>query len=52
MVTPAQVAFGMRYAEILSIDAAGYSVADLSAVRRMEHDVGPEPPLSGWDDRS
>jgi inward rectifier potassium channel len=49
---PAQVAFGQRYAEILSIDAAGNAVADLSAVSRIEHDVGPEPPMSGWDDRS
>jgi inward rectifier potassium channel len=50
--SPAQVAFGMRYAEILSIDAAGNAVADLSAVSRIEHDIGPEPLMSGWDDRS
>ncbi len=49
---PTQNAFGIRHAEILSIEAAGNAVADLSAVSRMEHDVGPEPSLSGRDDRS
>jgi inward rectifier potassium channel len=48
--TPAQIAVGMRYAELLSVDAAGNAVADLSAVSRMEPDIGPEPPMSGWDD--
>jgi inward rectifier potassium channel len=47
--TSAQVAFGMRYAEILSIDAEGNAVADLPAISRIEDDVGPEPTMSGWE---
>jgi inward rectifier potassium channel len=48
--TPAQIAFGMRYTELLSVDRKGNAVADLSAVSRIERDVGPEPPMAGWDD--
>jgi inward rectifier potassium channel len=48
---PAQIAFGMRYAEFLSVDAAGNAVADLSAISRIERDIDPEPPMSGWEDR-
>ncbi len=28
------------------------AVAELSAVSRIELDVGPEPPVSGWEDRN
>ena len=49
---PAQIALGMRYSDVLSVDASGGAVADLSAISRMEPDVGPEPPVSGWEDRS
>jgi inward rectifier potassium channel len=48
--TPAQIAVGMRYTELLSIDRKGNAVADLSAVSRIERDTGPERPMSGWDD--
>ena len=41
----------MRYADVFSLDAQGHPVADLSAVSRMERDVGAEPVLSGWEDR-
>ena len=50
--TPAQILFGMRYAELVSFDADGHPVADLSAVSRLEPDVGPEPLRSGWQDQS
>jgi inward rectifier potassium channel len=49
---PADIRFGMRYAELVSFGADGHPVADLSAVSRLEPDVGPEPPLTGWQDRS
>jgi inward rectifier potassium channel len=49
---PAQIALGMRYADVLSFDADGNAVADLSAISRIERDVGPEPPVSGWEDRN
>ena len=48
---PSDIVFGMRYADVLSVDADGRTVADLAAVSRMEPDVGPEPPQSGWEDR-
>jgi inward rectifier potassium channel len=48
---PDEIMFGMRYADLLSFDAYGQPVADLSAVSRLEPDVGPEPTQSGWDDR-
>jgi inward rectifier potassium channel len=48
--TPGQIAVGMRYAELLSVDREGNAVADLSAVSRLERDIGPERPMSGWDD--
>jgi inward rectifier potassium channel len=47
---PAQIAHGMRYVDVLSVDAAGNAVADLASVGRMERDIGPEPTLSGWED--
>jgi inward rectifier potassium channel len=49
---PAEILFGMRYAELVSFDTEGRPVADLSAVSRLEPDIGPEPPLTGWQDRS
>jgi inward rectifier potassium channel len=49
---PAQVALGMRYADVLSFGTDGNAVADLSAISRIERDVGPEPQVSGWDDRN
>ena len=49
---PTQILFGMRYAGALSLDAEGHPVADLSALSRVERDIGPEPPLSGWDDQN
>jgi hypothetical protein len=49
--SPSEILFGVRYADVFSFDAQGHPVADLSAVRRMERDVGAEPVLSGWDGR-
>jgi inward rectifier potassium channel len=49
---PSDIMIGMRYADVLSVDADGHAVADLAAVSRMEPDVGPEPTQSGWEDRS
>ncbi len=49
--TPAQIAVGMRYVDLLSVDAEGNAVADLSGVSRIEDDIGPEPPVSGWEDQ-
>jgi len=49
--SPAEILFGMRYADLLSFDATGHPVVDLSAVNRLEQDVGPEPSLSGWEGR-
>ena len=48
---PAEIAIGMRYVEILSVDAERNAVVDLSAISEMEQDIGPEPAVSGWDDR-
>jgi inward rectifier potassium channel len=50
--TAAQIEVGKRYVDILSVDTKGNAVADLSAVSRTEHDIGPELTLSGWDDRN
>jgi inward rectifier potassium channel len=49
---PTQILFGMRYAAVVSFDAEEHPVADLSAVGRLERDIGPEPPQSGWQDRN
>src|SRR5689334_13558140 len=46
------ILFGMRYADLVSFDAHGHPLADLSAVSRLEPDIGPEPPQTGWQDRS
>ena len=48
----AQILFGMRYTELVSFDTEGHPLADLSAVGRVERDVGPEPPQTGWQDRT
>ena len=47
---PTEILFGMRYAELVSFGADGHPVADLSAVSRLEPDVGPEPPRTGWQE--
>ena len=49
---PTQILFGMRYAEALSITDEGHLVADLAAISRTEHDIGPEPAMAGWQDRN
>jgi inward rectifier potassium channel len=48
----AKVLFGMRYAELMSFDDEGHPIADLSAISRLERDIGPEPPRTGWQDRN
>jgi inward rectifier potassium channel len=48
----AEILFGMRYMELVSFDADGNPVADLSAVSRVERDIGPEPLQTGWQDRT
>jgi len=50
--SPSEIQFGMRYADLVSFDENGHPVADLSAVSRLEQDVGPEPPQTGWQDRN
>jgi inward rectifier potassium channel len=47
---PEDVIFGMRYIDVLSFDAHGYPVADLSEIGQLERDIGPEPAVSGWED--
>jgi inward rectifier potassium channel len=49
---PSHILFGMRYTEAVSIDAEGNVIGDLGAISRMERDIGPEPPLTGWEDRN
>ncbi|HXA21059.1 MAG TPA: ion channel [Acetobacteraceae bacterium] len=49
---PPEILFGMRYAELVSLDEKGHPVADLTAVSRLEQDIGPEPPQTGWQDRN
>jgi inward rectifier potassium channel len=49
---PTEILFGMRYAELVSFDSEGHPLADLSAISRLESDVGPEPPRTGWQDPS
>jgi inward rectifier potassium channel len=49
---PTEILFEMRYADLVSFDSTGHPVADLSAVSRLEPDIGPEPPRTGWQDRS
>ena len=41
---PSEVMFGMRYADLVSFDTQGHPLADLSAVSRLEPDIGPESP--------
>lgn len=47
---PEDIVFGMRYIDVLSCDAHGYTVADLSVIGQLERDIGPEPSVSGWED--
>jgi inward rectifier potassium channel len=49
---PKEIRFEMRYADLMSFDRAGHPTADLSALSRLEPDIGPEPPQTGWQDRS
>jgi inward rectifier potassium channel len=49
---PSEILFGKRYADLVSFDTQGHPLADLSAVSRLEPDIGPEPPQTGWQDRS
>ena len=49
---PAQILFGTRYAAAISLNAEGCPVADLSALSRVEPDIGPEPLQSGWEDQN
>jgi inward rectifier potassium channel len=49
---PAHILFGTRYAASVSMDALGRPVVDLTAIGHTEPDVGPEPALWGWDDRT
>jgi inward rectifier potassium channel len=48
--SPEEIVFGMRYIDVLYFDANGYPVADLSEIGQLERDIGPEPPVSGWED--
>jgi inward rectifier potassium channel len=48
---PANVQFGMRYADVLSVDAERHLTADLNQLSRIEPDIGPEPAQSGWIDQ-
>jgi len=49
---PTEILFEMRYADLVSFDSTGHPVADLSAVSRLEPDIGAEPPRTGWQDQS
>jgi inward rectifier potassium channel len=48
---PADIRFGMRYANVLSVDAERHLTADLNQLSRIEPDIGPEPARSGWIDQ-
>jgi hypothetical protein len=56
--TSATVGYGEMYPALMIRIANGRgtilydAVAELSAVSRIELDVGPEPPVSGWEDRN
>jgi len=50
--TPGDILFGMRYTEAISIGADGRITADLNAMSGIERDIGPEPELTGWEDRT
>jgi inward rectifier potassium channel len=48
---PADVLFGMRYANLLSVDEKRHLIVDLNQLSRLEPDIGPAPAQSGWIDR-
>ncbi len=48
---PADVLFGMRYVNVLSVDADRHLIADLNQLSRIEPDIGQEPARSGWIDQ-
>ena len=48
---PEDVLFGMRYVDVLSIDAEQHLIVDLNHLSCLEPDVGPAPAQSGWIDR-
>jgi inward rectifier potassium channel len=47
---PVDVMFGMRYANVLSVDAERHLVVDLNQLSGLEPDIGPAPAQSGWID--
>jgi inward rectifier potassium channel len=47
---PEDISFGTRYADAVTIDEGGTTMADLTKIGEMEPDVG-EHPEQGWGDR-
>jgi inward rectifier potassium channel len=48
---PQQVAFGMRYVDMIAIEPDGTPMADMTLISDMEPDIGPERQTGGWSDR-
>jgi inward rectifier potassium channel len=49
--TAAHVVFGMRYVDVITIEADGTPMADMTLLSATEPDVGPERQTGGWSDR-
>jgi inward rectifier potassium channel len=47
---PTEILCGMRYVNLISVDAEGHPTADLHELSQIERDTGPEPPRAGWVD--
>ncbi len=48
---PESVAFGMRYIDVISSEADGTPMADMTQISAMEPDIGPEVRHQGWSDK-
>ena len=48
---PRDVVFGMRYVDVITTEADGTPLADMTRISDMEPDVGPEPRMQGWSDK-
>ncbi len=48
---PGDVVFGMRYVDVITTEADGTPLADMTRIGEMEPDTGPEPRVGGWSDK-
>ena len=48
---PEKVTFGMRYVDVVTIEADGTPLADMTRIGELEPDMGPEGRHPGWSDK-